>query len=412
MSAVSVRSLIATGTPCRGLSFARFFTARSASRAQASALSAATVQKALTAGLILWIAARCASTTSTGLAFFVRTSRASSTAESRVSFSGIESGLGAGAMLPFPAHHILPCTQAQPQLPDNRESKDRESHESAQPVRVAQAKALSPVFSDAVPRRLQRQRLQERLGHSRRLSCGKPEQARCEYSFEFRSSVVHPAIFSLFRDRWAGRRQAGEIVSDTPGEARGNRDHGARRTGALLAQSLASADCPLPDGAAFDGIRSGQIRLPAPAPRAGGNRRRERPGGDGDVSRHSPRDAARRISHRRGFGNTGSRNRGSARRARLPGELVGAAFAGRRAGARDQLESLLRNLADPAVHAARPRGFSLGARDFLVLVSRCAVPVAVSRLHEGRPLRQGRGRDRTARPVLSRGRRRLAFVRT
>src|ERR1041385_410957 len=85
MSAVSVRSLIATGTPCRAFSFARFFTARSASRAQASAFSAATVQKALTAGLILGIAARCASTTSTGLAFFVRTSRASSTAESRVS---------------------------------------------------------------------------------------------------------------------------------------------------------------------------------------------------------------------------------------------------------------------------------------------------------------------------------------
>src|SRR4030081_194020 len=35
MPAVSVRSLIATGTPCRGPSFARFFTARSASRAQA-----------------------------------------------------------------------------------------------------------------------------------------------------------------------------------------------------------------------------------------------------------------------------------------------------------------------------------------------------------------------------------------
>src|SRR5438132_249075 len=55
MSAVSVRSLIATGTPCRAFSFARFFTARSASRAQASAFSAATVQKALTAGLILWL---------------------------------------------------------------------------------------------------------------------------------------------------------------------------------------------------------------------------------------------------------------------------------------------------------------------------------------------------------------------
>ena len=81
MPAVIVRSLIATGTPCRVPSFARFFTARSASRAQASAFSAATVQKALTAGLILWIAARCASITSTGLAFFVRMSRASSTAE-------------------------------------------------------------------------------------------------------------------------------------------------------------------------------------------------------------------------------------------------------------------------------------------------------------------------------------------
>src|SRR5260221_6687476 len=72
MSAVSVRSLIATGTPCRARSFARFFTARSASRAQASAFSAATVQKALTAGLILSIAARCASTTSTGLAAIER----------------------------------------------------------------------------------------------------------------------------------------------------------------------------------------------------------------------------------------------------------------------------------------------------------------------------------------------------
>src|SRR5260221_466315 len=72
MPAVIVRSLIATGTPCRVPSFARLFTARSASRAQASAFSAATVQNALTAGLTLPIAARCASVTSTGLAFFVR----------------------------------------------------------------------------------------------------------------------------------------------------------------------------------------------------------------------------------------------------------------------------------------------------------------------------------------------------
>src|SRR5882672_4003334 len=85
MPAVIVRSLIATGTPCRVPSFARFLTARSASRAQASAFSAATVQNALTTGLTFPIAARCASVTSTGLAFFVRMSRASSTAERRVS---------------------------------------------------------------------------------------------------------------------------------------------------------------------------------------------------------------------------------------------------------------------------------------------------------------------------------------
>ena len=79
--AVGVRSLIATGTPCRAPSLARLFIAASASRAQTSAFSAATVQKALTAGLSFSIASRCAWVTSNGLAFFVRMSRASSTAE-------------------------------------------------------------------------------------------------------------------------------------------------------------------------------------------------------------------------------------------------------------------------------------------------------------------------------------------
>src|SRR5206468_528937 len=127
--------------------------------------------------------------------------------------------------------------------------------------------------------------------------------------------------------------------------------------------------------------------------------------------RHSRRNAARRISHRRAIGNTGSRDRRGARRTRLSDEPMGTAFARRRAGPCDQLESLLRDLADPAVHARQPDGFSLGARDFLVLVSRCAVPVAVSRLHEGGLVRQGRGRDRVARPFLRRSRNRLAPVR-
>src|SRR5438876_2169705 len=94
MSAVSVRSLIATGTPCRAFSFTRFFTARSASRAQSSAFSAATVQKALTAGLIFWIAARCASTTSTGLGFFVRTKKASPVEEVEAHLAAIEKKIG------------------------------------------------------------------------------------------------------------------------------------------------------------------------------------------------------------------------------------------------------------------------------------------------------------------------------
>src|SRR5438309_145157 len=409
MSAVSVRSLIATGTPCKAFSFARFFTARSASRAQASAFSAATVQKALTAGLILWIAARCASTTSTGLAFFVRTSRASSTAESRVSSLDMRTDSRKRDTYGCRTSYTFPRRQT-PQAAGTA-SRGQSSHEPAQSIRTAQATALSPVFPDAVPRGLQRQRLQERSRHSRRLSCGNPEQARRKYSFESGSGALYSAIFSLFRDRRTDRRQAGEIASDPLGEARGDRDHGARCNGTVLAQPLPADDCPLPDGLAFDGIRAGEIRVPAPAPRAGGNRRRERPGGDGHVPRHSRRNAARRISHRRGIGHTGSRDRGGARRTRLSDEPVDTAFARRRARAHDQLESFLRDLADPAVHARQPDGLSLGARDFLVLVSRRAVPVAVPRLHEGGPVRQGRDRDRDARPVLRRSRHRFAPVR-
>src|SRR5882672_10353951 len=84
MPAVTVRSLIATGTPCRGPSLPRFFTAASASRAHASVFSGTTVQKALTAGLMRSIAARCASAASTGDTFLVRIRRARSTAERRV----------------------------------------------------------------------------------------------------------------------------------------------------------------------------------------------------------------------------------------------------------------------------------------------------------------------------------------
>src|SRR2546430_1497725 len=254
MSAVSVRSLIATGTPCRAFSFARFFTARSASRAQASAFSAATVQKALAAGLILWIAARCASTTSTGLAFFVRTSRASSTAESRVSSldmrkdSRNRDACGCRTSYTFP--------RRQTPLPAGTASGGRWTHGPTQSVRIAQATTLSPVFPDAVPRGLQRQRLQERPGHSRRLSCGKPEQARREYSFEPGSGGFHPAVFSVFRDRRADRRQAGEIASDSLGKARRDRDHDARCNGTVLAQPVAADDRPLPDGLAFDGVRA------------------------------------------------------------------------------------------------------------------------------------------------------------
>src|SRR5207247_5923501 len=121
------------------------------------------------------------------------------------------------------------------------------------------------------------------------------------------SGAFHPAVFPLFRDRRAARRQAGEIASDSPGEARGDRDHGARCNGTVLAQPPSADDWPLPDGLAFDGIRAGEIRLPAPAPRAGGNRRRERTGGDGHLPRHTRRYAARRISPRRWIGTNARR---------------------------------------------------------------------------------------------------------
>ena len=85
MPAVGVMSLMPTGTPWSGGSASPRMTAASAARAAARARSAATVTTALTCGFARSIAARCASSTSTGLARFSRTSRASSRADRRFS---------------------------------------------------------------------------------------------------------------------------------------------------------------------------------------------------------------------------------------------------------------------------------------------------------------------------------------
>src|SRR5712692_1199958 len=385
--AVGVRSLIATGTPCRAPSLARFFTAASASRAQTSAFSAATVQKALTAGLSFSIAARCASVTSNGLAFLVRMSRASSTAERWVSSSVFIFPRGIFMRCNLPARIIYFPAAAQQAARCHGSGADRSGeangNEPAQSIRTARAKALPPFFPHPVPRRLQRQRLQERLDHTGRVPRGGHEQVRRQHPFECGPGGFHPAVLPFFRHRGAARRQARKIVSDAPGEARRDRHHGARRGGPLPQRPAAPDDRAVPDGTALDGVRAGEIRVPAAAPESGGDRRRERAGRNGHLCRDPGRHPARRVSHRRRRAGPRIGDHPGAGSRRLRGEPLDPGLSAGGAGACDQLEPLLRDLENPAVHAPQPHRVSFGAGNFLVLVPRRGLPVAVPRLRAG-----------------------------
>ncbi len=84
MPAVGVTSLIATGSPCNGPRGSPLRTIASAVRAASLAFSAAKVTMAFSAGLNLSIAARWASSSSTGLSSPARMSLASSRADLRV----------------------------------------------------------------------------------------------------------------------------------------------------------------------------------------------------------------------------------------------------------------------------------------------------------------------------------------
>ena len=104
------------------------------------------------------------------------------------------------------------------------------------------------------------------------------------------------------------------------------------------------------DGRALDAVRPGQVRDPAAAPEVRGTGRRQRPGRDGNVRGHPGRHDRRRPAgggepERTGAGGRrggGRRRRGLARQPRHSGD------AGGRAGPRDQLESVHRDLEEPA----------------------------------------------------------------
>ena len=83
--AVTVTSLMPIGRPCSGPSAVPCITASSAARAATRAWSAASVTMALSFGFFRPIAARCASSTSTGLTARDLISEASSRADFRVS---------------------------------------------------------------------------------------------------------------------------------------------------------------------------------------------------------------------------------------------------------------------------------------------------------------------------------------
>ena len=288
-------------------------------------------------------------------------------------------------------------------------------HASAQPVRPAAAAPLRAVLLDPVPRRRQRQHLQERADHLRRVPGGESDRARPERAGQPRRRGVHRAVRAALGDRGSARRQVREIAADPADQALRDRDHGRRPGRLLAAQPRAAVRRAGADGRALDAVRPGQVRDPAAAPAQRGTHRRQRPGRDGNVRRHPARHDRRRARRRDQPDGAalGGRARHRRRRRRLPREPPHSRTRRRsRRTSRINWNPFTETWKQPALRAGQPRRLAVDARHLVVLVLRRDVPRPVRRAsRKRRPRRRRARRDVAARAVLGRHRRRIAAVR-
>ena len=132
-----------------------------------------------------------------------------------------------------------------------------------EPVRPPARAPLRAVLLDAVPRRRQRQHLQERAGHLRRLRGGADDLARRQRARQSRRRRLHRAVHAVLGDRRPARRQVREVAADPLDQAPRDRDHGDRPRRLLAARPRAALHRARADGRALDAVRPGQVRDPA-----------------------------------------------------------------------------------------------------------------------------------------------------
>ena len=276
----------------------------------------------------------------------------------------------------------------------------RTTHAPAQPVRPPEAAPLRAVLLDPVPGRRQRQHLQERVDHFRGVPRGQHDEPRSERARQSRRRRVHCPVHAAVGDFRPARRQVREVAAHPLHQAVRDRDHDDRPRRLLAARSHAADGRAGADGRAFDAVRAGQVRDPAAAFEARRADRRQRPGRNGHVRRDSARDDRGWTRGRDCRGGPGHRRqrRGRGRVGRVPREPWHSVHAGGGARSQDQLESVHRDLEEPALRPRQPRRLAVDARDIVVLVLRRHLPCAVPGLQQGCPRRRrARGDDSCSR---------------
>ena len=107
---------------------------------------------------------------------------------------------------------------------------------------------LPPFLLHPVPRRIQRQRLQDGADHARDVSCRATDLARWQDAGDFAARLVHPAVLPVLGDQRPACGQVREVETGTLREASRNRDHVPRRLGVHGQQPVAAGFRALPDG--------------------------------------------------------------------------------------------------------------------------------------------------------------------
>ena len=175
---------------------------------------------------------------------------------------------------------------------------------------------------DPVPRRVQRQPLQERARDPRHVPGARRVGARAAGSRCRLRWRVHPPLLPLLRNGRAARGQVPKAAAGSLGEGRRDRLHGRGGGGLSHRAPRAAPGHAVPDGPALDLLRPGEIQHPAPAPRRRRAGRWKRAHRDRDFSRHPDRDHRRRRAGGPGRGGAALAERRDRRRCRhgAPGE--------------------------------------------------------------------------------------------